>query len=681
MRLASASRATGELTYCVMSLHITSETEFIMDTQSPANGLVFPMQRGPFQNNGASPWYSTIALGSPGQPLKLAIDSGTNISWVTSTLCPADKCVHFAGGRFDHRASSTFVFTDCLQRPYSFGPWGTMQVESASDVLTVPSGSAQPIKLFLATHYDGDSFKQLDWDGGIGLPCSSAYIEGRSSFLFQDLISSGRLDPTHPYVAFDWNAKDRSGTCQMGAIDAAKTRGPGLFLPWSVYSRLPGVEYIWSTELKSYSVGGETLANNLSFALDSGSSQFKGDDKIMGYTLALIARGARPDVVLGFAEGEITLGADLYNLLVEEGPQKGETVPQFAPLGLPDLVLVGSLVMEHCYTVYEYQVVQCGHEAYSLAPVGMWLFNRPDGPQIITRSSSRPFDAGPRLVANTRVILPGRAVKDAVTQQRSVAGTWKNDYGSVMTLAVTGNRVCGTYQSSTGSTGKYEVTGFQLGAPANPALSQPVALAIEWHSIGGDPADPSWNWCSGLSGQMTVTPAGDRLALSHVLVASSDFPGLAEQGTYVDKLIYRRVDTAALEDPGAAPLERLAIEDALNGAWVADNGTTLELSVYASSQRRLGHVRGQLSTPVGHVEVSGFTDINATASKLSLQSVSLTAAQTRESSASSLCGSLELQGEVLNLFSVTSSATTPQRSYLATQVSALRFKRNETTPI
>lgn len=647
-----------------------------MDTQSPAQGLVFHMQRGPVQNSGASPWYSTLALGSPGQPLKLAIDSGTNITWVTSTLCPPEKCTHFAGGRFDYRASSTFAFTDCLQRPYSFGPWGTMQVESASDVLTVPTTSALPIQLFLAANYDGEQFKQLDWDGGIGLPCSSAYAEGRCSFVFQDLIGSGQLDPMHPYVAFDWNAKDGTGTCQMGAIDTSKTRGPGLFLPWSVYTGLPGVEYIWSTALKSYSVGGQTLANNLSFALDSGSSQFKGDDNLMGQTLALIARGARPDVVLGFAEGEITLGADLYNLLVEEGPQKGETIPQFAPMGLPDLVLVGSLVMEHCYTVYEYQVVQCGYEVYSLAPVGMWLFNRPDGPQIITRSSSRPFNAGPRPVANTKVILPARPFQDTVTRQKSVAGTWKNDYGSVMTLAVTDDRVRGTYQSSTGSTGKYEVTGFQLDVPAATTLSQPVALAIEWHSIGGDPADPSWNWCSGLSGQMSVTPAGDRLELSHLLVASSDFPELAGQGTYIDKLSYQRVDTVALDDLDVAPLAFSPIEDVLNGTWVADNGATLELRVHASGQRRFGHVSGTLSTPAGGVEVSGFTDVNAIASKLALQSVSLTVAKTQASSVSSLCGSLDIQGEVLNLFSMTSCATTLQRSYLATQVAATRFKRN-----
>ncbi|MGC3555712.1 peptidase A1 pepsin, partial [Pseudomonas aeruginosa] len=73
----------------------------------------------------------------------------------------------------------------------------------------------------------------------------------------------------------------------------------------------------------------------------------------MRQTLARIAQGGEPDVVLGFADGELTLGANLYNCLIDEGPQKGQVLPQFNALGLTDLVLVGSVVMEHCYTVYE----------------------------------------------------------------------------------------------------------------------------------------------------------------------------------------------------------------------------------------------------------------------------------------------------------------------------------------
>lgn len=529
-----------------------------MNTKPPANGVVFPMQRGPYQNNGASPWYATINLGTPAQPLKLAIDSGTNITWVTSTLCPPDQCIHFGGARFDYRASSTFTFTDCLQRPYSFGPWGTMQVETAADVLAVPGGYHIPARLFLAAAYGGEQFKQLNWDGGIGLPCSSAYAEGRSSFLLQELISSGQFDPAHPYVAFDWNANDHSGTCQMGAIDLSRTVGPHLFLPWSVYNKLPGVEYIWSADLKSYSVGGETLATTIKFALDSGSSRFKGDDRIMAQTLALIARGGHPDVVLEFADGEITLDANAYNILIEEGPQKGQVLPQFAPLGLSDLVLVGSLVMEHCYTILEYQVVQCHPEVYSLAPVGVWLFNRPDGAQIITRPSSRRFEPGVRLIADKKVVLPG-AARQTVTPTTSVAGTWRNDYGSVMTLSVSGNRVSGTYQSSTGSTGKYEVTGFQVQSASGADINLPVALAIEWSSTGDDPLDPSWNWCSGLSGQLSVTDQGDVLTLTHLLVATSDFPGLADRANYIDKLVYRRIQATHIASTTAS-LKPLPIE-------------------------------------------------------------------------------------------------------------------------
>lgn len=85
---------------------------------------------------------------------------------------------------------------------------------------------------------------------------------------------------------------------------------------------MPGVEYIWSTELKSYTVGTEQLAADIKFAIDSGSSRFKGDDTLMRQTLARIAQGGEPDVVLGFADGELTLGANLYNCLIDEGPQK-----------------------------------------------------------------------------------------------------------------------------------------------------------------------------------------------------------------------------------------------------------------------------------------------------------------------------------------------------------------------
>ncbi|TFY89074.1 peptidase A1 pepsin [Pseudomonas kairouanensis] len=640
-----------------------------MDSKPVPVTLTFTMQRGPFQNNGASPWYCIIPLGTPAQPLKFSLDSGTNISWVTSTLCPADQCTHYAAGRFDVQASSSFAFTDCLRRPYSFGPWGTLQVESASDVLTIPSGARLDTRLFLAAAYTGEQFKQLDWDGGLGLPCSSAYVEGRSSFVLQTLMCEGQLDPTYPFVAFDWDAQQCSGTCQMGIVDPSKTQAPGLFLPWNVYNALPGVEYIWSTELKSFSVGGETLATQIKFAVDSGSSRFKGDDELMRQTLARIGRGGRPEIVLQFAEGEITLGADHYSALIEEGPQKGQVLPQFEPLGLKDLILVGSVIMEHCYTVYEYQVVRCSHEVYSLAPVGIWLFNRPEGPQIITRSSSRPFVPGARALLDGKTSLPAPQAENAC-----IAGTWTNDYGSIMTLEVCGQHISGRYQSSTGSTGHYSVTGCLSGAAASRARNQPLALAIQWHDLGDSAPDPSWNWVSGMSGQLRVTDQGDVLTLSHLLVASSDFPQLAQRGTYIDKLVYRRVEKQSLLASGADS-RPVPIENTLTGKWIASDGCSLVLAVWSDSARRVGAVRGTFTCAGTSCELTGFTDINTVGSRLKLQSVSLTFSTTEPASASAVCGVLDLTDDNLNLMVLASAAVAPANGYLATQISSMRFSR------
>lgn len=656
-----------------------------MDNQQWADGITVTMQRGPFQNNGATPWYTTLPVGTPGQPLKLTLDTGTNITWITSSLCAPDRCQHYSAGRFDYQASRSFAFTDCLQRPYSFGPWGTMQVESGSDVLTL-NDTALPIQLLLAADYTGAQFSQLDWDGGIGMPSSSAYVDGKSSFVFQMLMNNGKIAPQHPFVAFDWDRASRHGVCQMGAVDTRKTRGPHLFLPWSLYSKVRGVEYIWSTPLAYYAVGANVLAKNVTFALDSGSSQFKGDDRLMRQTLARIAQGGNPDVVLGFADGEITLGADLYNVLIEDGPDKGQTLPQFEPLGLADLVLVGSLVMEYCYTVYEYRVVQCGQGAYSLAPVGVWLFNRPDGPQIISRSSSRRFDAEARTPVRGKWVISPTIATGETTPPLSVAGTWENDYGSVMTLTVADNVVTGSYQSSTGSTGRYAVTGYQASTTPSQDKGLPVALAIDWHSLEEQQADPSWHWVSGLCGQLHRIAGEDVLDLSHLLVATSDFPELAKPGTYLDKLSYRRVTGEASELPPVAPTLASRHDNPLNGTWLAAEGYSLNLHVSASNQQALGGVSGTLTTPTERVEVSGFTDINACTSGLSLQSASLTASQKSGETVLTLAGSLDLKEDGLTLLAMVTSSTPASQRYVQTRVESIIFTRNlgagakETTP-
>ncbi|MGK9419370.1 avidin/streptavidin family protein [Pseudomonas cedrina] len=256
----------------------------------------------------------------------------------------------------------------------------------------------------------------------------------------------------------------------------------------------------------------------------------------------------------------------------------------------------------------------------------------------------------------------------------TMAGIWTNDYGSVMTLEVSGRQVIGTYRSSTGSTGEYLIAGCVSGKATTRVESQAVALAIGWRNLGDEKKDPSWNWASGLSGQLTVTDEGDVLTLNHLLVATSDFPELARPGTYIDKLVYKRAEQQT-PTRTRADIDPVPTGNTLTGRWVTADGASLMLSVHSDSMKRFGIVQGCFRSQETSAEVIGFTDINAQESKLSLQSVSLTIALSGTDTVCTACGTLDLATGTLSLLVLTSSVVAPAHTYLATQISTQHFSR------
>jgi saccharopepsin len=368
------------------------------DAAPELTGVIYQMTKGPYQNNGAAPWYTQTSIGTPPQNLKFAIDTGTNILWCTSSMCAPDGCQHYSGGRFYWGSSSTFNWINKSYTPFSFGPWGTMMVVTGKDVLGVPNASPMPMAFYLSAQYSGPQFAQLDWDGGLGIPSGSAYVQQGNSFIVATLMNQGTISPNTPWVAFNWDPNSRTGTCQIGGVDTSKfIQSEGIFMPWSPYTQFKGVEYIWSTALQSYAVGGQVLATDIQFCLDSGSSQFKGDDNLMNQTLALVGPGG-PPVTLAINGGQMTITADMYMVEIEAGPDQGKDLPQFNPLGLTNLALVGSVVMENCYTIFGYTASYDENGQVVLSPNGMWAFNKPGGPKIITQPSANLELPGPKDV-------------------------------------------------------------------------------------------------------------------------------------------------------------------------------------------------------------------------------------------------------------------------------------------
>lgn len=366
-------------------------------------GVPVPLTLGPYQNNGATPWYTLASWGSPGQTLKTALDTGSNFNWITSSLCAPSSCQHAGEGEFVFQDSSTFRWTSTQAHDVSFGPWGTMTVEDGQDNFSLPAVGALPTNFYLADAYSGDQFAQLDWDGGIGLPSGSAFVDPNASFLIEAMMNTGRMDPRMPYVSFSTDQASGQGSVLFGGVDAdAFDPESGLFLPWTPYQKLAGVEYIWTTPLVRYQVG-DYVATSAQFCLDSGSSQFKGDPSIMNQTLARVGSQG-PNVILELGEtygglrGVISVPPSVYMVAIQAGPEQGQVLPQFnAGLPLPELVLVGSVLMDQLYTVYTYDVTLVSG-AYRLAPVGMYVFNKKDGAPLIQKTAGGSFRLGPRPI-------------------------------------------------------------------------------------------------------------------------------------------------------------------------------------------------------------------------------------------------------------------------------------------
>ena len=103
----------------------------------------------------------------------------------------------------------------------------------------------------------------------------------------------------------------------------------------------------------------------------------------------------------------------------------------------------------------------------------------------------------------------------------------------------------------------------------------------------------------------------------------------------------------------------------------------MDLSVHACEHHAFGYVTGRLFSKEGEIEVSGFTDINAHASGLSLQSVSLATLKLANASALSLTGSIDLKINILNVLVMASAPTPAGHSYVQTQVKPLTFSRGQ----
>jgi saccharopepsin len=252
--------------------------------------------RGIDGDNGATPWYTVLQIGSQKQKLNFAFDTGTTYSWVTSARCTTGACLMHS--RFKINNSETFVQESDQFVPFqiSFGPWGTMDVSLATDSVAFMDQSSMRLitlnnyTLYVAHSYSGSQFENLVWDGAIGIP--SVLSKTVFSALIHHIVETDECK--HENIKFNYNAQ----WIEIGTDESHIQMRHAL----RKYNN-PDFEKLWFLNLDMIVVNGCEVGNkpqnensstaftNKYFCVDTGSSRFKGDPEILNAIIDAITFG------------------------------------------------------------------------------------------------------------------------------------------------------------------------------------------------------------------------------------------------------------------------------------------------------------------------------------------------------------------------------------------------------
>lgn len=480
----------------------------------------FDLLRGAVGDNGATPWTAESGLGTPAQRLRYMLDTGTMNTWITSAACATDACA--AHQRFDPDRSTTYRSGGEAPKNVSFGPWGTMTVELGADVMVLSGDSGvasaslttrERLWIYLATHYSGSQFAQLDCDGGLAIPAVDC---ARPTALLQQLYREAHI--AAPLASFYFDARRGVGQCLMGAVDPGRY-DPATLNPLPLQPLTGELDYLWNVPLASLTCGSAEVTRDAALVLDTGSSRFKGGKAIIERFLnAVTDNGHLPTTVSDasqldqYPEISLTLGRQTYRLtprqyFLQVAASRWELGVHHLE-GLPDeMLLVGSVFLDTVYSVF----------------VGS-------------------TDGGPGQ---------GVVLAQPVHPELSASGVWQNGFGSTLEIGpVDGDgRFTGRYRSHTGASGVYPVVGVADPAPQGDSLA--VSFSVTWRSLEGQ-SDPSWHWVSGFTGLVSRQEGREQMQTTYLLQRNrtDDMPDWMATAVFPSRFTR---PGAGVEHPESAP--------------------------------------------------------------------------------------------------------------------------------
>ncbi|MBC6408906.1 MAG: hypothetical protein GDA42_00330 [Ekhidna sp.] len=195
-------------------------------------------------------------------------------------------------------------------------------------------------------------------------------------------------------------------------------------------------------------------------------------------------------------------------------------------------------------------------------------------------------------------------------QDSFLKGKWENAYGSIMEITqfdLDSGSFGGTYSSSTGSSGKYALSGQLIGAASPSPDTHGIVFTLSWASLDGSTKDPSQFWTSAMSG--TLYDDKGIMEVINTIAASEPFTEVQinEPGMYPETLIFKKVSNITTDNPSRKklaetsefPKKRKAFAQGVSGTWMNKN---LDADIVSVTLNEQPNSEGLYDTVTGSIK-------------------------------------------------------------------------------
>lgn len=320
--------------------------------------VVSGAHEAPLSNYANAQYFAEISVGTPPQPFKVVLDTGSSNLWVPLKDCTSLAC--FLHAKYDHDESSTYK-ANGSEFAIQYGS-GSLEGYVSQDTLSIGDLVIPNQGFAEATSEPGLAFAFGKFDGILGLGYNTIAVNQIVPPIY-NAIDQGLLDePVFAFYLGD-NSKDEGngGLATFGGIDESQFSGKITWLPvrrkayWEVSFDGIGLgdEYAELTSTGAAIDTGTSLITLPSSLAEIINAKIGATKSWSGqYQIECEKRDSLPDLTLTFGGYNFTLSPYDYTLEIS-----GSCISVFTPMDFPkpigDLAIIGDAFLRKYYSIYD----------------------------------------------------------------------------------------------------------------------------------------------------------------------------------------------------------------------------------------------------------------------------------------------------------------------------------------